>query len=189
MALRVSADNAAFVGCKFLGAQDTLYDHTGRHYYKECYIEGSVDFIFGNALSLYEVRRRSSSLSTTTISLQNMLPPYAVQSFSLLLPGCRSGFQMLLDPRPISPARKVCRIAPDQDRTEAPKQSMQIASLYFFRVVLLVRALKAGKQVLVRARLIRVFSCALTLGGYGTLTQSFARDEKGIPRVWCALTR
>jgi pectin methylesterase-like acyl-CoA thioesterase len=56
VALRVSADNAAFVGCKFLGAQDTLYDHSGRHYYKECYIEGSVDFIFGNALSLYEVR-------------------------------------------------------------------------------------------------------------------------------------
>lgn len=55
VALRVSADNAAFVGCKFLGAQDTLYDHSGRHYYKDCYIEGSVDFIFGNALSLYEV--------------------------------------------------------------------------------------------------------------------------------------
>ncbi|PNT72826.1 probable pectinesterase 53 isoform X2 [Brachypodium distachyon] len=54
VALRVSADNAAFVGCKFLGAQDTLYDHTGRHYYKDCYIEGSIDFIFGNALSLYE---------------------------------------------------------------------------------------------------------------------------------------
>uniref|UniRef100_A0A0E0DZ51 Pectinesterase n=1 Tax=Oryza meridionalis TaxID=40149 RepID=A0A0E0DZ51_9ORYZ len=54
VALRVSADNAAFVGCRFLGAQDTLYDHSGRHYYKECYIEGSVDFIFGNALSLFE---------------------------------------------------------------------------------------------------------------------------------------
>jgi pectinesterase len=72
VALRVSADNAAFVGCKFLGAQDTLYDHSGRHYYKECYIEGSVDFIFGNALSLYEVRRRRSS-SSTTVSAQNML--------------------------------------------------------------------------------------------------------------------
>lgn len=55
MALRISADNAMFLGCKFLGAQDTLYDHLGRHYYKDCYIEGSVDFIFGNALSLFEV--------------------------------------------------------------------------------------------------------------------------------------
>nr|CAB3464684.1 unnamed protein product [Digitaria exilis] len=56
VALRISADNAAFVGCNFLGAQDTLYDHLGRHYYRDCYIEGSVDFIFGNALSLYEVQ-------------------------------------------------------------------------------------------------------------------------------------
>ncbi|RWW63098.1 hypothetical protein BHE74_00029744 [Ensete ventricosum] len=55
VSLRISGDTAAFVGCKFLGAQDTLYDHVGRHYYKDCYIEGSVDFIFGNALSLYEV--------------------------------------------------------------------------------------------------------------------------------------
>ncbi|KAL9245661.1 hypothetical protein vseg_019286 [Gypsophila vaccaria] len=54
VALRISADKAAFIGCKFIGAQDTLYDHTGRHYFKECYIEGSVDFVFGNGLSLYE---------------------------------------------------------------------------------------------------------------------------------------
>ncbi|KAK9715428.1 hypothetical protein RND81_06G164400 [Saponaria officinalis] len=54
VAFRISADTAAFVGCKFLGAQDTLYDHFGRHYYKDCYIEGTVDFIFGNGLSLFE---------------------------------------------------------------------------------------------------------------------------------------
>ena len=55
VAFRISADTATFLGCRFLGAQDTLYDHLGRHYYKDCYIEGSVDFIFGNALSLFEV--------------------------------------------------------------------------------------------------------------------------------------
>ncbi|XP_073278746.1 probable pectinesterase 53 [Primulina huaijiensis] len=54
VAFRISADTASFVGCKFLGAQDTLYDHLGRHYYKDCYIEGSVDFIFGNGLSMFE---------------------------------------------------------------------------------------------------------------------------------------
>ncbi|KAK1313811.1 putative pectinesterase 53 [Acorus calamus] len=54
VALRISGDTATFLGCKFLGAQDTLYDHLGRHYYKDCYIEGSVDFIFGNALTLFE---------------------------------------------------------------------------------------------------------------------------------------
>ncbi|XP_010249481.1 PREDICTED: probable pectinesterase 53 [Nelumbo nucifera] len=54
VAFRISGDTAAFWGCKFFGAQDTLYDHLGRHYYKDCYIEGSVDFIFGNGLSLFE---------------------------------------------------------------------------------------------------------------------------------------
>jgi len=64
VALRISADNAIFLGCKFLGAQDTLYDHLGRHYYKDCYIEGSVDFIFGNALSLFEVRFSLQNFTT-----------------------------------------------------------------------------------------------------------------------------
>ncbi|KAE8685409.1 putative pectinesterase 53 [Hibiscus syriacus] len=54
VALRISADAAAFIGCKFIGAQDTLYDHIGRHYFKDCYIQGSVDFIFGNGRSLYK---------------------------------------------------------------------------------------------------------------------------------------
>ncbi|KAL1133893.1 hypothetical protein V6Z11_A12G069800 [Gossypium hirsutum] len=39
VALRISADAAAFIGCKFIGAQDTLYDHIGRHYFRHCYIQ------------------------------------------------------------------------------------------------------------------------------------------------------
>lgn len=35
--------------------QDTLLDDVGRHYYKNCYIEGDTDFICGNAASLFEV--------------------------------------------------------------------------------------------------------------------------------------
>ncbi|KAB2610816.1 pectinesterase 8 [Pyrus ussuriensis x Pyrus communis] len=40
-------------GLGFFGAQDTLHDDRGRHYFKDCYIQGSVDFIFGNGRSLY----------------------------------------------------------------------------------------------------------------------------------------
>jgi len=57
VALRVTGDQAAFYGCGFYGAQDTLNDDSGRHYFKECFIQGSIDFIFGNARSLYEVIR------------------------------------------------------------------------------------------------------------------------------------
>ncbi|XP_057785694.1 probable pectinesterase 15 isoform X2 [Salvia miltiorrhiza] len=54
VAIRVSGDQSAFYGCGFYGSQDTLNDDRGRHYYKECFIQGSIDFIFGNARSLFE---------------------------------------------------------------------------------------------------------------------------------------
>lgn len=55
VAIRVGGDQAAFWGCGFFGAQDTLHDDRGRHYFKDCYIQGSIDFIFGNGKSFYEV--------------------------------------------------------------------------------------------------------------------------------------
>ncbi|XP_072976134.1 probable pectinesterase 53 [Typha angustifolia] len=54
VALRISGDKAAFYNCSFYGAQDTLYDHKGLHYFQNCFIQGSVDFIFGYGRSLYE---------------------------------------------------------------------------------------------------------------------------------------
>ncbi|KAG2712698.1 hypothetical protein I3843_04G129300 [Carya illinoinensis] len=53
VALRISGDMAAFYNCRFIGFQDTLCDDVGRHLFENCYIEGSVDFIFGNGKSLY----------------------------------------------------------------------------------------------------------------------------------------
>lgn len=53
-AFRISGDKAYFSGCGFYGAQDTLCDDAGRHYFRECYIEGSIDFIFGNGRSMYK---------------------------------------------------------------------------------------------------------------------------------------
>ncbi|CAN4084248.1 unnamed protein product [Withania somnifera] len=54
VAIRIAGDEAAFWGCGFFGAQDTLHDDRGRHYFNDCYIQGSIDFIFGNGKSLYE---------------------------------------------------------------------------------------------------------------------------------------
>ncbi|XP_075641197.1 putative pectinesterase 68 [Castanea sativa] len=54
VAFRISGDKAYFSGCGFYGAQDTLCDDAGRHYFKECRIEGSIDFIFGNGRSMYK---------------------------------------------------------------------------------------------------------------------------------------
>lgn len=47
---------AAFYGCGFLSSQDTICDDAGRHYFRDCYVEGNIDIIWGNGQSLYEVR-------------------------------------------------------------------------------------------------------------------------------------
>ncbi|KAK8942049.1 putative pectinesterase 63 [Platanthera guangdongensis] len=54
VAMRISGDMAAFYNCKFLGYQDTLCDDRGKHFFKDCFIQGTVDFIFGDGRSIYQ---------------------------------------------------------------------------------------------------------------------------------------
>lgn len=52
----VSGDRAYFKNCRFLGNQDTLYTYgkSSRQFYEYCYIEGTVDFIFGWSTALFK---------------------------------------------------------------------------------------------------------------------------------------
>ncbi|TXK49135.1 pectin esterase [Pontibacter qinzhouensis] len=56
VAVRIDGDRVMFTNCRFLGFQDTLYPHgeKSRQYYKNCYIEGTVDFIFGWSTAVFE---------------------------------------------------------------------------------------------------------------------------------------
>ena len=54
VAAAVRADRAIFKNCRFLGHQDTLFADYGRQYYIDSYIEGGVDFIFGNAAAIFD---------------------------------------------------------------------------------------------------------------------------------------
>lgn len=76
LALYADGDRLFFENCRFLGNQDTLFtgplppkeiepngfigpkQHAprlnGRHYYKNCYLEGDIDFIFGSATAYFE---------------------------------------------------------------------------------------------------------------------------------------
>lgn len=56
VALHVDADRVSFFDCKLLGNQDTVYlaGEGNRQYFKNCYIEGTTDFIFGGATAVFD---------------------------------------------------------------------------------------------------------------------------------------
>ncbi len=47
-------DRSIFKHCRFLSHQDTLFADYGRQYYVDSYIEGGVDYIFGNATAVFD---------------------------------------------------------------------------------------------------------------------------------------
>jgi len=55
VALHVEGDRCVFINCRLLGNQDTLYTagDNSRQYFKNCFIEGTTDFIFGEATVLF----------------------------------------------------------------------------------------------------------------------------------------
>lgn len=59
LAMYVEADRALFRKCRFLGWQDTLRADAprggvGRQYFRECYIEGHVDFIYAAGTAVFD---------------------------------------------------------------------------------------------------------------------------------------
>jgi pectin methylesterase-like acyl-CoA thioesterase len=58
VALRVNGDRQEYVNCRLLGYQDTYYtwggSGAGRTYHKNCFIEGTVDFIFGRNVVVFD---------------------------------------------------------------------------------------------------------------------------------------
>src|ERR1700761_8713265 len=55
------ADRSIFKHCRFLGHQDTLFADYGRQYYVDPYIEGVVDYIFGNATAVFDLDTLNSN--------------------------------------------------------------------------------------------------------------------------------
>ncbi len=53
VACLVRADQVIFEDMRFSSYHDTLYAENGRHIYRDCYIEGRTDYIFGNNATCY----------------------------------------------------------------------------------------------------------------------------------------
>lgn len=56
VALHTEGDQLTFINCRFLGHQDTIYTGNAktRLFFKDCYIEGTTDFIFGPSTAWFE---------------------------------------------------------------------------------------------------------------------------------------
>ncbi|MGZ3951333.1 MAG: pectinesterase family protein [Flavisolibacter sp.] len=54
--VEADGDRDAFFNCRFLGFQDVLFTNNDKshQYYKNCYIEGTTDFIFGSSTVWFE---------------------------------------------------------------------------------------------------------------------------------------
>lgn len=77
VSLHLEGDRIIVKNCRILGNQDTIYTgrDTQRHYFVDCYIEGTTDFIFGPSTSWFEnciIHCKKSSYITAASTPENV---------------------------------------------------------------------------------------------------------------------
>jgi pectinesterase len=90
VALEVQGDRARFIHCRFIGNQDILFlnSETSRQYYKDCYIEGTTDFIFGAATAWFtKCHIHSKKNSHVTAASTPAGHPYGFIFYDCMLTG------------------------------------------------------------------------------------------------------
>ncbi|XP_034929739.1 probable pectinesterase/pectinesterase inhibitor 33 [Populus alba] len=87
VALRSASDLSVFYRCSFQGYQDTLFVHSQRQFYRECYIYGTIDFIFGNAAVVFQnsiiFARRPLNGQANMITAQGRNDPFQNTGISI----------------------------------------------------------------------------------------------------------
>ena len=89
VALHTQGTRILFVNCRFLGNQDTIY--TGgietQLFFKDCYIEGTTDFIFGPSTAWFEgctIKNKSNSYVTAASTPQNVKYGYIFNNCKII---------------------------------------------------------------------------------------------------------
>jgi pectinesterase len=87
VALHVEADRAAFRHCRLVGNQDVLFLALGgtRQYFRDCYIEGTTDFIFGASTAVFNhcvIKSKKNSFVTAASTP-------AGQAYGFVFLGCK----------------------------------------------------------------------------------------------------
>lgn len=91
VALRSGADHSVFYRCAFKGFQDTLYVYANRQFYRDCNIYGTIDFIFGNAVTVLQncniFVRKPMSNQQNTVTAQGRTDPN--ENTGIVIHNCR----------------------------------------------------------------------------------------------------
>ncbi|XP_031269634.1 probable pectinesterase/pectinesterase inhibitor 36 [Pistacia vera] len=99
VALRVSSDLSVFYRCSFIGHQDTLYVLSLRQIYRDCQIHGTIDFIFGDAIAVFQncdiFIRRPIDHQATMITAQGRDDPNENTGLSIQGPRVRPSHEFI----------------------------------------------------------------------------------------------
>jgi len=112
VALRIEGNRASFNNCRMIGNQDVLFlSGSGvKHYFRDCYIEGTTDFIFGAATSVFKnCHIHSRKNSHVTAASTNGIIPYGFVFFDCKLTADSNINKVSLG-RPWSPTASVTYI-------------------------------------------------------------------------------
>ncbi|MDR0988381.1 MAG: glycoside hydrolase family 88 protein [Prevotellaceae bacterium] len=88
VALHTEGTRLAFIGCRILGNQDTVFTGAAGAclYFKDCYIEGTTDFIFGPSTALFEgceIHSKRNSFVTAASTPQEIEVGYVFKNCKL----------------------------------------------------------------------------------------------------------
>ncbi|KAL3522043.1 hypothetical protein ACH5RR_014877 [Cinchona calisaya] len=87
VALRLGADKSVINRCKIDAYQDTLYAHSLRQFYRDSYITGTVDFIFGDAAVVLQkcqlVARKPMTGQQNMVTAQGRTDPNSITGTSI----------------------------------------------------------------------------------------------------------
>ena len=122
VALHVEGDRFVCRNCRLLGNQDTLFAarEGSRQYYDNCYVEGTVDFIFGKATAVFQdCTLHSLSDSFITAAATPDYQPYGFVFFDCLLTADATATKVYLG-RPWRPYAKTVFIRTRMGRHIVP---------------------------------------------------------------------
>ena len=88
VALMTTGDRQLYINCRFLGHQDTVYTGMAgtRLLFKDCYIEGTTDFIFGPSTAWFEgcaIRCKANSYITAASTPQDVRYGYVFNNCTI----------------------------------------------------------------------------------------------------------